>query len=354
MFGRMMNSFYYGKSGKGDFRREDLPKNRWQLFFEMLRVRLAALFRLNLMTVVAFLPLIFVVGNAAMTFLSGLSGCLEYSNLLASGGDMSAVTEAELTLYANYVSDGVMNTAAFASDLFKAISMQSLIWLIPCILITGPVQAGMAYVTRNWARDEHAFIWADFKDAVKENWKQALGVSAITSVVPIILYVCWMFYGQMAEQNAFFYVPQILTISLGVIWMLGLTFMYPIIVSYKMTFKDVVKNSILLAIARLPQTIGIRLLTALLLALCLFLFVFTGAGMYALLVLGAYYIFLGFAMTRFIQASFTNAVFDKYINAHIEGAKVNRGLAQDDDDEDADEETENKEENGENSSPSAQ
>ena len=37
MFGKMMNNFYYGKSGKGDFRKEDLPKNRWQLFWEMLR-----------------------------------------------------------------------------------------------------------------------------------------------------------------------------------------------------------------------------------------------------------------------------------------------------------------------------
>ena len=39
MFGKLMNSFYYGKSGKGDYRKEDLPKNRWQLFFEMLRIR---------------------------------------------------------------------------------------------------------------------------------------------------------------------------------------------------------------------------------------------------------------------------------------------------------------------------
>ena len=45
MFGKMMNNFYYGKSGKGDFRKEDLPKNRWQLFWEMLRVRFASLCR---------------------------------------------------------------------------------------------------------------------------------------------------------------------------------------------------------------------------------------------------------------------------------------------------------------------
>ena len=26
MFGKMMNNFYYGKSGKGDYRKDDLPK----------------------------------------------------------------------------------------------------------------------------------------------------------------------------------------------------------------------------------------------------------------------------------------------------------------------------------------
>ena len=28
MFGRMMNNYYYGKSGKGDFRKDDLPETR--------------------------------------------------------------------------------------------------------------------------------------------------------------------------------------------------------------------------------------------------------------------------------------------------------------------------------------
>ena len=56
MFGKMMNRYYYGKSGKGDYTKEDLPQTRWQLFWEMLRVRLSGLIRLNLMYAVAWLP----------------------------------------------------------------------------------------------------------------------------------------------------------------------------------------------------------------------------------------------------------------------------------------------------------
>ena len=56
MFGKFMNNYYYGKSGKGDFRKEDLPETRKQLFFDTLRVRLSALFRINMLYMIVFLP----------------------------------------------------------------------------------------------------------------------------------------------------------------------------------------------------------------------------------------------------------------------------------------------------------
>ena len=56
-----------------------------------------------------------------------------------------------------------------------------------------------------------------------------------------------------------------------------------------------------------------------------------------LLVLCAYYLLIGFGLSRFITASYTNAVFDKYINPQIEGAKVNQGLYNEDEDDPADE-----------------
>ena len=70
MFGRMMNNYYYGKSGKGDFRKEDMPENRWELFWDTLRTRFSALCRLNLMYMVIWLPTMIVL---MLTFMSGVS-----------------------------------------------------------------------------------------------------------------------------------------------------------------------------------------------------------------------------------------------------------------------------------------
>ena len=336
MFGKMMNNFYYGKSGKGDFRKEDLPRNRWQLFWEMLRVRFASLCRLNLMTIAAWLPMIILIGYCVTTLFNVLMIRGQYDAYIATG-DLGELTEEQIAVLATLDLDQWM------VDMTFGMLSTFCLWAIPCILITGPVQAGLAYVTRNWSRDEHAFIWADFKDAVKENWKQALGVSAITAILPIIMYVGYQFYGQQAASNILFMVPQMLIVMVGIVWALALTFLYPMMVSYRVSFGQLIKNSMVMAIGRLPQTVGIRLLMLVPAMIAGVVFFFTGS-LIALLVLGAYYILFGFAFFRFVAASYTNGVFDKFINSHMEGVEINRGLASEDD-EDEDEEEQQEDEN---------
>ena len=157
----------------------------------------------------------------------------------------------------------------------------------------------------------------------------------ITGLVPVIMLVCWQFYGGMAQSSGLFYViPQVLTMALGVVWMLALTFMYPMMVTYKMGFGTLIRNSLLLAVGRLPHTVGARLamlVPTLIAALVAF---YTPYMMYALMALAGYYFLLGNGLARFVYASFTNAVFDRYINPRIEGVEVNRGLSTDLDDED--------------------
>ncbi|MBQ9196591.1 MAG: DUF624 domain-containing protein [Clostridia bacterium] len=323
MFSKLMNSYYYGKSGKGDYRKDDLPKNRWQLFWEMLRIRFSSLCRLNLTVFLAWVPTMIVVLLLFNSIVS-VSG-IETMTDEATGAAYTAF------VYAEQVDEDGNVVAAGGTASMDGVLQTTLLLLIPCILITGPVQAGMAYVTRNWARDEHAFIWADFKDAVKENWKQALGVSAITSLLPIVIYICYRFYGQMMGQSAFFMVPQMLTVCLGMVWYLGLVFMYPLMVSYRLSFRQLIKNGLMLAVARLPMTVGIRLVTLLPMVIAIAVMLFTSGWVYALMALALYYVLVGFALVRFIHASYTNGVFDRFINSRMEGVTINRGLAKEED-----------------------
>ena len=341
MFGKMMNNYYYGKSGKGDFRKEDLPETRSQLFWDTLRTRLSALCRLNLLYMLVWLPMMIVVMFSVVNIYNALTSYMlisennypAYVEIMENSGAETVITEEEYNLLASQEAD--------LGGYLRSSLTTLLLWLIPCIAITGPFTAGLSYVTRNWARDEHAFIWSDFKDAVKENWKQSLVISTITGFLPLAVYEGWLFYGEMTAQNIILIVPQVLVILVGIIWAISVTYMHPIVVTYALKMKDILRNGLLLGVARLPFSVGIRLLHCVPMILFFVAVWFFGLDLIiGLLILGGYYMLIGFALSRFITASYTNAVFDRFINSRIEGAKVNQGLKKPDDEDEDEEESE--------------
>ena len=181
--------FYYGKAGKRDYSEMDMPKTRVSLFFLVLKDHIFDLIKVNAMQLIFWLP--FMIWS--------LMNLLVIQNIDAST---------------------LMQTAEGTKELMGTISGYFVIWLIglsPCIAITGPSSAGSAYVMRNWARDEHAFIFSDFKDAFKSNWKQSLAVSVMTAVLPVILYTAVMYYSQMTSTNMIMIVPMVFVISVGLI-----------------------------------------------------------------------------------------------------------------------------------------
>ena len=68
----LMNSYFYGKAGQGDYTTEQMPTTRKQLFFTTLMVRFSSMIGLNLMHFLFMLPLLiwlYVSMSAAMVYL---------------------------------------------------------------------------------------------------------------------------------------------------------------------------------------------------------------------------------------------------------------------------------------------
>ena len=373
MFGRMMNNYYYGKSGKGDFRKDDMPETRMQLFWDTLRTRLSGLFRLNLLYMLIWLPAMIVllvnagglwdrmqmqsavISNSYSEYVAtatekGLEVTISEEEYNALRNSLLVLNDASYEAYLERVgSENEDNLTAEQFQYFRsntATGLQNdllklLLWLIPCIAITGPFTAGLSYVTRNWARDEHAFIWSDFRDAVKANWKIPLVLSTITGILPGALYAGWLTYGNMAAGNPIMVAPQAMVALVGILWALMITYMHPLTVTYDLKLTSVIRNGFLLAVARLPFSIGIRLLHCVPTLIAFVAVWFFGLDpLLGLVILCGYYMLVGFSLSRFITASYTNAVFDRFINSRIEGAKVNQGLRQKDDEAEDEDETE--------------
>lgn len=292
-FRDLMNNYYYGKQGKADYTVESMPQNRRQLFGEVLKVRWSALFGVNLLYMIIWIPAIIWTGL----------------NITALFNGAEALTGEEIA--------GLLATW--------------LLIMIPCIAITGPFNAGVSYVLRNWARDEHSFVLSDFKDAVKGNWKQALVISLIDGVMPFLVYTGWRFYGGMMAGSSFYVVPLGLMLLVGIVWTLASMLAYPMLITYDLKIKDVIRNSVLLSVAKLPFAVLIKLLTLMVPAVGLGLaLLIPSIQMHVLMILVLLYLVFLVAFNKLIVAAYSNWLFETYLNPNIEGARTNIGLRPED------------------------
>ena len=291
----LFNSFYYGKAGKADFTPDQLPKNRVQLFFSMLRVRFSGLIGLNLLYVLFSLPTI------AWTFIN-------YMAIRTTSGIDFETGE--------YIAE---NAVAGATSVYL---FQWLIGMIPCMMISSVGRMGLAYTLRNWGRDDHSFVLSDIKDAIKGNWKQALVIGFISGFSLFIGYVCYMYYSSMAVGSLFWIVPQALVIIFVILWWMATMLIYPMTVTYEMKLRTLIQNSFIIALARLPFSVLFWVLPTFI-PLAIIYFV---PSTYAMLVVGLYYLIIGYALYQFMTVSYANSCFDRFLNPRIEGADVGKGL----------------------------
>ena len=121
------------------------------------------------------------------------------------------------------------------------INLLYILFCIPIVTI-GPATAGLTKILRNYAREEHAFLWSDFIETFKKNFKQAFLFSLIECLVVGFLAMDFMMV---------FYVPnQIMkSLSLAAIF-LSFTvclfmhyYVYNMMITFKLTFKQLIKNA---------------------------------------------------------------------------------------------------------------
>ncbi len=165
---------------------------------------------------------------------------------------------------------------------------------LPLILVS-PFQAGLTFITRNFAREEHAFIWSDFWEAVKGNWKFFLLNGVITYVVYFVLSFSMVFYYHQAATQTFFYIPLFLCLVILVVFVFGQYYLPVMFVTFELTFRQAYRNALILAIAGLFRNI----LLTVIFGAALFAFLKMPAGI-AILVLVVLYLFLLFSFSNFL------------------------------------------------------
>lgn len=285
----LFRNFFAGATDETDATPFRQPSNRKELFFLACKERAWSMVPLNLLYLLFCLPLIL-----------WCCVCVVYAEavILAQPEDMLQ----QLL--------GVANRAALG--------------MVPCLWIIGMANPGMAYVTRNWARDEHASVWIDFWHGIRKNWRQALPTALISALRPLIVYWYAAFL-ITTDRSWWSMIPLIVCALVLLLWTAALPTMYVMMVTYRLRLSYIVTNSLIMTIAHLPTALGVLLAGWIVPVASVLVILYLSSAVGALIIV-TYLLLWGLSLRWLLDSSFANKVCQQYINARI-GEPVNIGLS---------------------------
>ncbi|MDP4181025.1 MAG: hypothetical protein Q8942_08035 [Bacillota bacterium] len=127
--------------------------------------------------------------------------------------------------------------------------MFMLVVCIPAITV-GPSQAGFTFVLRNFAREENAFIWYDYKQNALKNFKQGIIISGINLLVFVGLILSISFYLSMPHKNAIVNIVVCLQSIAFVFYLMMNLYIYPMLVTFKLKTRYIYKNALIFAVTK--------------------------------------------------------------------------------------------------------
>ena len=297
-----------GKEKSEEYARSTLPTNRWQLFWDIFKGNFGKIVKVNLLTLLFFVPLI-----AVLAF---------YMMLVESNG----------IIYPFGANLGVGYPAVpMQQGMAELLSVQNSFLLYAGLVLTSFIAAiglaGGMYVVRNMVWTEGIFVTNDFWRGIKLNYKNALQTMLLFTIVLTLL-------GSMIQFAEFSIVVENMTgfklvmmriaqgtsyallilVAMMSFWMIALG------VNYQFTFFGMIRNSFLITFATLPQTVFFGVL-----ALLPFACFLIGGSMFIMLGILTIMLF-GISYALLVWLDFAQWVFDKYVNPKIKGAKVGRGI----------------------------
>ena len=297
-----------GKEKSEEYARSTLPTNRWALFWDIFKGNFGKIVKVNLLTILFFIPIIAIiviynmlVDAQGVTYPFSANLGIGYPAVPAQQGLAEMIT-----LQNNFI-------------LFIGLALSSVIAAVGL--------SGGMYVIRNMVWTEGIFVSNDFWRGIKLNYKNALQAALFFCTFLLLSGSLISFadfslaVGEMSKwQKIFLTVSKVMSYLLVFLagfmtfWMISLG------VNYKMKFFTLVRNSFLMTIGTLPQTIFFIAMALLPFALLLIPSTF-------FLVLAIFVVLLfAFSWALLVWIDFSQWVFDKYINPKIQGAKVGRGI----------------------------
>lgn len=265
--------FDYTKPGKG-ISKDEPPKMGVALYFDILLRRFWKLISLNLLYLIASVPAIVIAWFISTYFVTWTA------TLAGIDITQTATTWSMLSVF------------------------MTIIFLQVCG--SGPATAAMNYVLRKYVNDTHSWVWSDFIDNIKSNFKQGMGAYVVNVLAGFLLMFGFVFYTYIM-QNSVAYIFKFIIIIITIIFVMMQMYTYQMMAGFKLRFKHIYKNAFLLTAIKLPWNIlSLAVIIAMMYAVYYLAVSIPIAG---ILVFGL----LFFTLINFTQIFMTNNIVKKYI-----------------------------------------
>lgn len=183
-------------------------------------------------------------------------------------------------------------------------------FMVPLPLVfLSPFCAGLTIVTRNFAREEHAFVWSDFWEAVKLNWKYFLLNGFLCYLAYTILGFSIIYYYNMAATEWLYYVPLWLCVVIGVVFLFAQYYLPVMFVTFDLKFTHAYKNALIFTVAGFGRNI---LLTVILAAMFIALMNLPLLNI-TLLIYVLLFVFFLFSFVSFLVNFTVYSLIDRYL-----------------------------------------
>ncbi len=244
----LFDMFNSQRVGKG-VEKGEIKDPNFKNFFKYFGRSFTKLLNINLMFTFFCLPLFFALFAIAGYFDKSAA---DVSHPLASAlngfivsGEINPLT---MSLYGVYgIKDGMTSQISVMSLVFYGLSALTLFTF-------GYANAGMAYTLRNLMRGEPVFVWSDFFRTAKKNLGQGMLVGVIDAVIIILFYYNLQFYSANSANTAFYFM-YVATIFFIVIYMLMRTYIYAMLVTFKLGTFKLFKNAFIFTFAAIKRNL---------------------------------------------------------------------------------------------------
>lgn len=208
--------FNYYKPGKGVSENEP-EKNIFALYFSILWRKLRRFIGINMLYILCAAPIVAVALLIAVPFCVNMGFSWDYFNR------------------------------------YLCMIMMYLVFIgIP------PISIGVAAVFKKYARQQHAWVVSDFFKAIKEN----IGVTLRLWVIDILFTLIFLadLYFMNAFQGMQYVIVALTTYVMIFVFIAAHFFVYQIILMFDVGAVNALKNSAIIAIAKLPQSLALFLI----------------------------------------------------------------------------------------------